>query len=183
MSVTGTRRKVRLVSATFADFQSALSLTGTCAARMTEMALTAAIGAQVVLGALTTGLAAATHGRTSSIIVSVFGGASTCVATYLARVRGSGEPEISKQRERDLNHFLREVDAVILDKGYVVGVRSICSHRRRDGCRRQSMVLTDELQKLDDNGEHIRDSHDSEIDKLRQRLEILIGNTPDNSTP
>jgi hypothetical protein len=87
------------------------------------MALNAAIGAQVLLGALTTGLAAATRGRTSSIVVSVFGGASTCIATYLARVRGSGEPELSKQRTRDLDHFLRDVQSVMLDKGYIVGVR------------------------------------------------------------
>ncbi|EIN04099.1 hypothetical protein PUNSTDRAFT_55702 [Punctularia strigosozonata HHB-11173 SS5] len=127
-------------------------------ARLTGMALNVAIGSQVVLGALTTGLAAATTGRTTSVVVSVFGGASTCVATYLARVRGSGEPETSKQRVRDLDHFVREVQALMLDKGYI-------------------------LSRVDDHGEHIRDHYDDVIDDLRRRFEELIGNNIDNGTP
>ncbi|KAI0366488.1 hypothetical protein BV20DRAFT_913503, partial [Pilatotrama ljubarskyi] len=84
-------------------------------------ALNCAIGAQVVLGALTTGVAAATTGRQTSIATSVLGGMSTLAASYLAKARGSGEPEHSAIRVRDLEGFIRDAKAFVLDKGYVVG--------------------------------------------------------------
>ncbi|EIN04205.1 hypothetical protein PUNSTDRAFT_108690 [Punctularia strigosozonata HHB-11173 SS5] len=90
-------------------------------ARLNGIALNVAIGMQVLLGALTTGLAAATRGRSTSIVVAIFGGASTCVATYLARARGTGEPENSKIRVRLLDHFIRDCDHIIFDEGYHVG--------------------------------------------------------------
>ncbi|KAI0667391.1 hypothetical protein C8Q78DRAFT_981850 [Trametes maxima] len=84
-------------------------------------ALNCAIGAQVVLGALTTGVAAATTGRQTSIATSVLGGMSTLAASYLAKARGSGEPEVSSIRSRDLDSFIRDCQAFVLDRGFVVG--------------------------------------------------------------
>ncbi|KAI0631656.1 hypothetical protein C8Q77DRAFT_1035471, partial [Trametes polyzona] len=84
-------------------------------------ALNCAIGAQVVLGALTTGVAAATTGRQTSIATSVLGGMSTLAASYLAKARGSGEPEVSSIRCRDLDGFIRDCKAFMLDKGYMLG--------------------------------------------------------------
>jgi hypothetical protein len=51
------------------------------------------------------------------------GGMSTCVATYLARARGSGEPENSKIRTRLLEHFIRDCENLTRDEGWHVGVR------------------------------------------------------------
>ncbi|KAI9059412.1 hypothetical protein FKP32DRAFT_1761018 [Trametes sanguinea] len=84
-------------------------------------ALNVAIGAQVVLGALTTGVAAATSGRQTSIATSVLGGMSTLAASYLAKARGSGEPEVSYIRLRDLESFIRDCEAYTLDKGNYAG--------------------------------------------------------------
>lgn len=44
---------------------------------------------------------------------------STLVASYLARARGSKEPELSLVRVRDLEHFIRDIRAFQLDHGYV----------------------------------------------------------------
>lgn len=49
------------------------------------------------------------------------GGASTLVASYLARARGSNEPENSLQRAKELDHFIREARAFELDHGHAVG--------------------------------------------------------------
>ncbi|KAI0081339.1 hypothetical protein K474DRAFT_1768778 [Panus rudis PR-1116 ss-1] len=76
-----------------------------------------AIGAQILFGALTTGISAATTGRQSSIATSILGGLSTLAASYLAKARGSGEPESSKTRSRELQHFLRDAEAFLLDHG------------------------------------------------------------------
>ncbi|KAH9895728.1 hypothetical protein C8Q73DRAFT_643822 [Cubamyces lactineus] len=93
-------------------------------AKVHGWALNIAIGAQVVLGALTTGVAAATSGKqasATSIATSILGGMSTLAASYLAKARGSGEPEVSSIRRRDLDGFIRDIEAFMLDKGYVVG--------------------------------------------------------------
>ncbi|KAI6012201.1 hypothetical protein EDC04DRAFT_2579988 [Pisolithus marmoratus] len=80
--------------------------------RATNYALNIAIGLQVFLGALTTGVAAAVStGKQAS-------GLSTLVASYLARARGSGEPEVSGLRVRDLDHFLRDCEAFKLDHAH-----------------------------------------------------------------
>ena len=76
---------------------------------------------QIILGALTTGIAAATTGRSTSIATSVLGGMSTLAASYLAKARGSGEPEASTVLQKDLEHFVREMEAFTLDNGHVVG--------------------------------------------------------------
>ena len=46
---------------------------------------------------------------------------STLAASYLAKMRGSGEPEASAGRCKDLENFQRELNAYILDHGHLVG--------------------------------------------------------------
>ncbi|KAE9400380.1 hypothetical protein BT96DRAFT_1018929 [Gymnopus androsaceus JB14] len=92
-------------------------------AKMTGVILNIAIGLQVLLGALTTAVSAATTGRQTSIVVSVFGGASTLVASYLAKTRGSTrglqEPDFSIARAALLDQFIRECDAFGMDFGHL----------------------------------------------------------------
>ncbi|KAF8057497.1 hypothetical protein FPV67DRAFT_566195 [Lyophyllum atratum] len=89
-------------------------------AKMTGYTLNAAIGAQVLLGSLTTGLSATTiTGRQAAVATTVLGGLLTLVASYLARARGSNEPELSITRVKDLEHFIRECEAFQLDNGHV----------------------------------------------------------------
>lgn len=54
-------------------------------------------------------------------MTSVLGGLSTIVASYLAKVRGSNEPELSIRRTRDLDAFIREAETYVMDKGHVAG--------------------------------------------------------------
>ena len=46
---------------------------------------------------------------------------STLVASYLARVRGSNEPELSRSRVKDLAQFIRECQAFQMDHGLSTG--------------------------------------------------------------
>lgn len=55
------------------------------------------------------------------ITTAILGGASTLVASYLARMRGSNEPELSITRTKDLNQFIRECDAFQMDYGHITG--------------------------------------------------------------
>jgi len=87
--------------------------------RWTNYTINAAIGAQVVLGSVTTGVSAATTGRATSLATSVLGAFSTFAASYLAKTRGSGGPEISHIRAEELKHFLRDLDAFMMDKGHL----------------------------------------------------------------
>ncbi|KAG1776769.1 hypothetical protein EV702DRAFT_312117 [Suillus placidus] len=90
-------------------------------ATMTGYALNIAIGLQVLLGALTTGLGAALSGKQVQIGTTILGGASTLVASYLARTRGSNEPELSITRVKDLDQFLRDCLAFKMDHGHEYG--------------------------------------------------------------
>jgi hypothetical protein len=63
-----------------------------------------------------------TSARHIEILVYVHaGGLATLVASYLARARGSGEPELSTSRCKDLDHFIREAEAFQLDHGHIQG--------------------------------------------------------------
>ncbi|KAF9647706.1 hypothetical protein BDM02DRAFT_2511407 [Thelephora ganbajun] len=79
-----------------------------------------AIGLQVIVGALTTGIAAAGSAHIGAAVATL-GGISTILASYLAKVRGSGEPELSTIRTRELNSFLREVEGFLVDHGEETG--------------------------------------------------------------
>jgi SMODS and SLOG-associating 2TM effector domain len=52
---------------------------------------------------------------------SYIGALATLVASYLARARGSNEPELSITRTKDLEQFIRECRSFILDYGHVSG--------------------------------------------------------------
>ncbi|KAF8804053.1 hypothetical protein BYT27DRAFT_7194771 [Phlegmacium glaucopus] len=90
-------------------------------AKLTGFMLNAAIGLQVVLGSLTTGLSVVTTGRQTSIMTAILGGLATVVASYLARMRGSNEPELSNTRVKDLDQFVRECEAFKMDHGHMLG--------------------------------------------------------------
>jgi hypothetical protein len=49
------------------------------------------------------------------------GGLATLVASYLARARGSNEPELSIARVKDLEQFIRECQAFQMDRGHIMG--------------------------------------------------------------
>ena len=49
------------------------------------------------------------------------GALATLVASYLARARGSNEPELSITRTKDLDHFIRECRLFDLDYGHLYG--------------------------------------------------------------
>jgi len=90
-------------------------------AMLNGYSLNVAIGLQVILGALVTGLSAAIKPEKVGITTAILGGLSTIVASFLARMRGSGEPELSLRRTKDLDQFIRECEAFQLDRGYVTG--------------------------------------------------------------
>ncbi|KAG6895688.1 hypothetical protein C0992_013279 [Termitomyces sp. T32_za158] len=94
----------------------------TLKAKMTGYTLNIAIGLQVILGALTTGLAsvAATSHQTA-MATAILGGFSTITASYLARARGSNEPELSITRAKDLEQFIRQCEAFQMDYGQTLG--------------------------------------------------------------
>lgn len=103
-------------------------------ARITGLALNIAIGLQVLLGALTTGISAATSGKQTSIGISILGGLATMVASYLARTRGSNEPELSITRVKDLDQFIRDCLAFKMDSGHEYGTPELdarLDHLRR----------------------------------------------------
>ncbi|KAI0339253.1 hypothetical protein BDW22DRAFT_612372 [Trametopsis cervina] len=89
--------------------------------KITTWSLNIAILVQILLGAFTTGIAAAGTGRSGGIAIAILGGLSTLSASYLAKARGSGEPEASSLRLRDLENYVRELEGVILDRGHMVG--------------------------------------------------------------
>ncbi|KAJ7084183.1 hypothetical protein C8R43DRAFT_909365, partial [Mycena crocata] len=88
-------------------------------AKILGYALNFAIGLQVLLGSLTTGLSAVTSGRQTSIMTCILGGMATIVASYLARARGSNEPELSITRCKDLDQYIRECEIFMCDFGHV----------------------------------------------------------------
>lgn len=109
----------------------------TIKAKMTGYALNIAIGMQVLLGALTTGLAAALSGKQVSIGTTILGGMSTLVASYLARTRGSNEPELSITRVKDLDQFLRDCLAFKMDHGHEYGTAENGLNNRLEHLRRR----------------------------------------------
>lgn len=54
-------------------------------------------------------------------MTAILGGISTIVASYVARVRGSGDPEKSRLRARDLDQFIREAELFEMDYGFAKG--------------------------------------------------------------
>jgi hypothetical protein len=92
-------------------------------AKISGLALNVAIGLQVLLGSLTTGLSgvAISSGRSIAVSTTILGAFATLVASYLARARGSNEPELSIARVKDLDQFLRECKNFEGDHGAYTG--------------------------------------------------------------
>jgi len=88
-------------------------------AKWNGLALNLAIALQIILGALITALSSALKPSKVGVTTSVLGGLSTLTASFLARMRGSGEPELSVTRTRDLEQFLRVLDAFKTDRGHI----------------------------------------------------------------
>lgn len=63
------------------------------------------------------------------------GGLATMVASYLARARGSHEPELSTARVKDLDQFIRECETYKLDYGHLKGSTNPEQHTRLDELR------------------------------------------------
>jgi hypothetical protein len=57
----------------------------------------------------------------SLMYIIYIGALSTLVASYLARARGSNEPELSIARTKDLEQFIRECRAFQMDHGHMIG--------------------------------------------------------------
>lgn len=57
----------------------------------------------------------------TSIATSILGGLSTLAASYLAKSRGSNEPEESTRKAQDLKSFIRDCEAFKLDCGHMYG--------------------------------------------------------------
>ncbi|KAF8836854.1 hypothetical protein BDN67DRAFT_957416 [Paxillus ammoniavirescens] len=104
-------------------------------ATMTGYALNIAIGAQVLLGAMTTAIGAT--GKQTAVAVSSLGGMSTMVASFLARTQGSHEPELSITRVKDLEHFLRDCHSFQMDQGHLIGTAENGLNHRLDELRRR----------------------------------------------
>ena len=53
--------------------------------------------------------------------LSCKGALATLVASYLARARGSNEPELSIARTKDLEQFIRQCEILQMDHGHEMG--------------------------------------------------------------
>ncbi|KAG1881100.1 hypothetical protein F4604DRAFT_1746460 [Suillus subluteus] len=104
-------------------------------ARRVGYALNIAIGLQVLLGSLTTGLSAVAVGKQTAVMTAILGALATLVASYLARMRGSSEPELSITRVKDLDQFLRDCRAFQLDHAYTYGTAENGLDKRVDEFR------------------------------------------------
>ncbi|KAF8258639.1 hypothetical protein EI94DRAFT_1707802 [Lactarius quietus] len=101
-------------------------------AKWTAYSINIAIALQVVLGALTTALGASLRGSSISISIAVLGSLATLVASYLARTRGSSEPETSLLRKQALNNFIRRLRSFILDTGLQDGHDQVVENFRNE---------------------------------------------------
>lgn len=104
-------------------------------ATRTSYALNIAIGLQVLLGSLTTGLSAVSIGKQTAVMTVILGALATLVASYLARMRGSNEPELSITRVKDLDQFLRDCRAFQLDHAHAYGTAENGLDKRVDELR------------------------------------------------
>ncbi|SJL06590.1 uncharacterized protein ARMOST_09932 [Armillaria ostoyae] len=86
-------------------------------AMMNGYAMNVAIGIQLLAGSLTTAISALVTGREITIVLPILGAISTLTAAFLTRARGSNGPEQSLMVARDLEQFIRECKAFLVDFG------------------------------------------------------------------
>lgn len=115
--------------------------------------------------------------------ITASGGLSTMAASYLARTRGSNEPELSISRTKDLEQFIRECEAFQLDFGHLYGV----DHRMTPAPPMDEHNKPDADTTVSDDGDLKRHSRmaegtpmerflNSKLEDLRGRFEALLGN-------
>ncbi|KAF8476286.1 hypothetical protein DFH94DRAFT_804292 [Russula ochroleuca] len=76
---------------------------------------------QILICALTTALGAALSDNKIPVAVSILGGASILIASFLVCAKSSNEPQTSLFRAQALNHFLPEIEAFELNYGHEIG--------------------------------------------------------------
>ncbi|TCD67722.1 hypothetical protein EIP91_012020 [Steccherinum ochraceum] len=140
-------------------------------AKINGWSLNVAIGAQVLLGALTTGIAAATTGKTTSVVTSILGGISTLAASYLAKARGSGEPENSSHLAKELENYVRDCEAFLLDHGHKRGEESERMKEFVEEYRRRFEIL------MGSNGDQVVDNVEEKriLDGMRSGGSSFVG--------
>lgn len=77
-------------------------------------------------------------------------GISTVVASYIARMRGSNEPQLSITRVNDLDEFLRDCTAFELDYGYKYGTSENTLDDQLNGLRKKFEEIL--VKKVDSDG-------------------------------
>ncbi|KZS86658.1 hypothetical protein SISNIDRAFT_388514, partial [Sistotremastrum niveocremeum HHB9708] len=87
-------------------------------AEVASKLLTVALTLQVIINALVTALSAIVSARRSQIMTTILGGLGTLISSYLAKARGAGEPELSRNRARELQKFIRTVEGFLVDYGH-----------------------------------------------------------------
>jgi len=142
-------------------------------ARTSGMALNIAIGLQVVLGALVTGLSAVTSGNHTRVMTSILGGISTVVASYLARARGSGEPDTSIGRARDMEKLIRDIEAYILDWGHETPYMAVPGEYAEASGDSGGAEGDGEEPKIPSTRDKELSEH---IDQFRRQYDVLEGN-------
>jgi len=80
-------------------------------------AINIATFAQIASNAIITGLSASTSNRHAQLGVSAMGAINTVISSFLVRVRGTNEPARSKTHAENLEKYIRELNAFILDEG------------------------------------------------------------------
>ncbi|KAF8635065.1 hypothetical protein AX15_000557 [Amanita polypyramis BW_CC] len=93
-------------------------------ARITKWVINVIVGIQVLLGGLTTGIAAARlDGKQLGIATAILGILTTLSSSFLARLRSVEEPETSIVRAHEIDSFMRRCEAFCLDSGHETGER------------------------------------------------------------
>ncbi|PBK63614.1 hypothetical protein ARMSODRAFT_942001 [Armillaria solidipes] len=100
-------------------------------AMMNGYAMNVAIGIQLLAGSLTTAISALVTGREITIVLPILGAISTLTAAFPTRARGSNEPEQSLMVARDLEQFIRECKAFLVDFGSDTDKREVQRLRNR----------------------------------------------------
>jgi SMODS and SLOG-associating 2TM effector domain len=89
---------------------------------------------------------------------------STLLASYLAKSRGSNEPENSNLRSRELDTFIREMEAWMMDKGMQVVI-----------------IIHDTHLCIAVLGHIVGPEFDPQITKFRERYEDIIRTAGENT--
>lgn len=91
-------------------------------------------------------------------MTSVLGGAGTVVASYLARARGSNEPQLSITRSKELKRFLRKCKAFVEDYGPETGF-----DKSGNFDNEQALFLNKRIYKFREEFEHLLGNGDGSV--------------------